>query len=795
MRQSLITRHYVLLVVFASLIAVGTTATSQDFQHPDDIYWDNSISPSLLGVNGKISSAVVYNGSLIIAGQFSVAGNIMAKNIAAWNGSTWASLGEGLDGNVYDFAVSELFVYDNKLIATGWFTASGTTPLKYIAAWDGSSWSALGGGLSRPATALAVYNGRLVVNNFEIGGISSIGAWDGTSWARLDTGNWAWDEYPAEIHALVVFDGLLWAGGQFDTANGLPARNIAVWNDTVWSTAAYGLNGSVNAFSIYGSELVAAGRITLVDSVMTWGFARWNGTSWSAVGMSQYYPTCVATFNDSLFAYIDNIGTFVWNGSTWSHVSPKDELRIRGMFVYNNQLLGMARSSPHPLVSWSGSSWVPFESYGMGFSAPISCYQVYDGKLYAGGAFTSINGVNASHIAQWDGNNWSGVGKGMNGQIYSMTIYNNQLIAGGVFDSAGGVAARNIAAWDGSTWSPVASGPTDDTALIPEGFALQVYGNNLIMAGEADIDIGDSILICSWNGSVWTSLGRFRDPNYNGIAGIYALTVHDGKLIAGGMFEQAAGVDADNIAAWDGVSWSALGNGFSGTVSVLGELDGQLVANNSGAISRWNGSSWSPIVTTKFGTGYGYVTDFGTYNNSLIIGGYFDTINGIAANGIIEWNGHTWKTLGSGIGGGFNPSVSALAEYDGALVAGGNFTIAGGKPAAFAATWYPTPTDVDDDQANGLPESFALQQNYPNPFNPSTRIQFTVPSRSHVTVEIINLLGQSVRRLVDEIRPAGTYTTTWNGKDSDGKPVATGVYMYRLTAGEFTETKKMVLIK
>ncbi|MFQ6092411.1 MAG: FlgD immunoglobulin-like domain containing protein [bacterium] len=97
-----------------------------------------------------------------------------------------------------------------------------------------------------------------------------------------------------------------------------------------------------------------------------------------------------------------------------------------------------------------------------------------------------------------------------------------------------------------------------------------------------------------------------------------------------------------------------------------------------------------------------------------------------------------------------------------------------------------------------VPTRYNLAQNYPNPFNPETSIQYSVVSDQsppHITLKIYNILGEEVRTLVDELKDAGYYTVTWDGKDSGGLGVASGVYFYRLTAGDFTSTKRMVLLK
>jgi len=106
-----------------------------------------------------------------------------------------------------------------------------------------------------------------------------------------------------------------------------------------------------------------------------------------------------------------------------------------------------------------------------------------------------------------------------------------------------------------------------------------------------------------------------------------------------------------------------------------------------------------------------------------------------------------------------------------------------------------SPTDVEEIVTEELPTTYGLSQNYPNPFNPSTVIEFTVPQRSNVELSVYNLLGQRVVTLVDEPMSQGTYRAVWYGQDESGHDVATGIYFYRLLAGEFAATKKMVLLK
>ena len=109
---------------------------------------------------------------------------------------------------------------------------------------------------------------------------------------------------------------------------------------------------------------------------------------------------------------------------------------------------------------------------------------------------------------------------------------------------------------------------------------------------------------------------------------------------------------------------------------------------------------------------------------------------------------------------------------------------------------YLYPTDVDDPPGpDGLPADYALEQNYPNPFNPATTIEYSLPTRSEVTISIYNILGQEVKTLVNTTKPAGNYVARWDGTDRTGERVASGVYFYRIKADDYVSSKKMLLLK
>ncbi|MFC1555359.1 T9SS type A sorting domain-containing protein, partial [candidate division KSB1 bacterium] len=123
--------------------------------------------------------------------------------------------------------------------------------------------------------------------------------------------------------------------------------------------------------------------------------------------------------------------------------------------------------------------------------------------------------------------------------------------------------------------------------------------------------------------------------------------------------------------------------------------------------------------------------------------------------------------------------VTALCEHFSTVVLAG-------EPEAVA---------VEDHVMDLLPDEFVLEQNYPNPFNPVTKIKYHVPVTSDAAIKIYNMLGQEVRTLVSKQHVAGSYEVLWDGKNNIGHSVTSGIYIYRLEAKDFVNTKRMILIR
>ncbi len=196
-------------------------------------------------------------------------------------------------------------------------------------------------------------------------------------------------------------------------------------------------------------------------------------------------------------------------------------------------------------------------------------------------------------------------------------------------------------------------------------------------------------------------------------------------------------------------------------------------------------------------------------------GGHGDSNNGAGSSGLLtafmdedhddnEGSHHSRMTLETGVIDG-NTHVLIYNIGDNQLKAGEILEHVNAKllsadasdfNGSFVVVKFDFATDVGTTGDVIQPNSFELKQNYPNPFNPTTTIAFSLPKRSDVELSIYNMLGQRIRTLVEQSKPAGEHRIIWDGKDKNGGTVASGMYLYRLKAGaEISVTRKMVLLK
>ncbi|HCY74287.1 MAG TPA: hypothetical protein DHV28_00065 [Ignavibacteriales bacterium] len=145
-----------------------------------------------------------------------------------------------------------------------------------------------------------------------------------------------------------------------------------------------------------------------------------------------------------------------------------------------------------------------------------------------------------------------------------------------------------------------------------------------------------------------------------------------------------------------------------------------------------------------------------------------------------------------GIGTDINPPISGRGMYYLTSTGWQNFSAGNLMISAYIAE---QPVGIGNENFDDLPLTFGLMQNYPNPFNPSTVIKYQLPKNEFVTLEVFNAIGEKVNTLVNQIQNAGEYTVQWNGDNGFGKVLASGMYLYKIKAGPYTEIRKMLLLR
>jgi len=357
------------------------------------------------GIDGVVNDMVVWDDgsgpALYASGFFPTAGNVNAISVAKWDGLQWSRLGSGLTRAGGPTRVPGLAVYDDgsgeALYATGGFDDAGGTPARGVAKWDGSTWSAVGVGITGQGFKMTTYDDGhgehlYLGGSFTIGStMVNLARWDGTSWRSIGTAD-------ASVNALVVHDDgsgpALFIGGNIRNIEGTPVSGVAKYQNGTWSSPGTGVSGGlgrVNALIPYddgsGTKLFAGGNFTEAGGIPA-----------------------------------DNIGA--WDGAGWQRIpAGGPDTQITAMGVYDDG-------------TGSGDS------------------------LYIGGQFVLVGGQSISRIAQYDGSAWSSLGSGLSaGQFdgaFALHVFDDgqgrALFVGGGFTTAGGQPANSIAQWGGCTF-------------------------------------------------------------------------------------------------------------------------------------------------------------------------------------------------------------------------------------------------------------------------------------------------------------------------------------------------------
>jgi len=236
--------------------------------------------------------------------------------------------------------------------------------------------------------------------------------------------------------------------------------------------------------------------------------------------------------------------------------------------------------------------------------------------------------------------------------------------------------------------------------------------------------------------------------------------------------------------------WIQTNGPGGGSISSFAVSGTNLFAGTDGGgvfLSTNNGTSWTAVNT---GLTDRYVNALAVSGSNLFAGTFLDGVF-LSTN-----NGTSWTEVSTGLP--FITFVYALA------VSGTNLFAGTYNDGVWRRPLSEIITGVENDFSQA-PVGFTLEQNYPNPFwsgatsrsagNPATIIRYQLPKITQVVLKIYNLFGQEVRTLVNARQPAGVNSVVWDGRDQSGKEVSSGIYIYRLQAGESIQSRKLSFVR
>jgi hypothetical protein len=449
------------------------------------------------------------------------------------------------------------------------------------------------------------------------------------------------------------------------------------------------------------------------------------------------------------------------------------------------------------------------------------------GDYVIAGAFRDDNHKGSAYIFKRDGTNWveeqkltasDGAADDRFGR--SVSIWGDYAIIGAAFDDVNGEdeGSAYIFRRDGTNWVE------EQKLTASDGANYDWFG------GSVSISEDYAIVGASWDDDNGVSSGSAYIFRRDGTSWIeeQKLTANDGGeynyfgesvSISGGFVIIGADRDDDNgqrsgsayIFKKDGTNWveeqkltasdGAAFDRFGGSVSISEDyvIVGASEDDNSKGsayIFRRDGTNW--VEEQKVTASDGEENDwFGCSvsisGNYAITGAWGWGTNDRGSAYIFRRDGTNWieeeKILASDgdFADWFGGSVSILEDY---VIVGASGDHDNGLNSGSAYIYHGfVPVNVDDEQS-GNPTHFSLMQNYPNPFNPKTKINYQIPKISFVTIKIYDVLGNEIATLVNEENSGGSYYVEF-----DATALPSGVYFYQLKAGNFIETKKMVLLK
>ena len=291
--------------------------------------------------------------------------------------------------------------------------------------------------------------------------------------------------------------------------------------------------------------------------------------------------------------------------------------------------------------------------------------------------------------------------------------------------------------------------------------ALAINSSGYILAGIHD---GGAYLSTN-NGSSWIRV----DSGWT-TANVLSFAINaSGNIFAG--IEGGVYLSTNNGSSWTNIGLTNTGEVFSLAINASGNIfageyrEGVYLSTNDG--TSWTQTSLDSMFVYALAINRSGDIFAGTTSGGASGGAVYHSTN----------NGSSWTEVNNGL---TNTNVYSLAiDSSGYIFAG----TAGGVFRSMNST-----TDVKTQHT--IAKEFALLQNYPNPFNPSTVISYQLPVNGYVTLKVYDVLGREVKTLVNDRQTAGTHSVTF-----DARTLASGVYFYRLSAGSFVSTKKLMLIK
>lgn len=628
------------------------------------------------GLDGYAKALAVGGGSLYAGGSFDIAGGTIAHNIARWDGANWAALGSGVDN-----MVMALTWVGNQLYAGGYFEMAGGNPASRLAVWDGGAWSEFHGGASDAVTSIAPDGLGIAIAGWftAVGPITqtvsarAVARWNGSDWSAPGGGI----APPGWARALAAAGGNLYAAGTFTTAGGIPANHIARWDGATWAPLGSGLSQTSGAFDV--SALVAgAGRVYVggafdrAGGITAPNIARWDssGGAWSALGQGINDDRIGdAEVSAVVRALLPVGGDMIAAG----HYREAGGARVNAISRWNNAAGG-----------WSAVGG------GLGGDASVYALAMYGSDLYAGGAFTDAGGMSALNIARWNSASgaWSPLGSGINGFVSAIAAGPGKVYVGGGFQQAGGVPANYLAEWDGVGWQPLGDGVI---SYGPSVLALELAGNDLFIGGQFTSLSGTiATSLGRWNTLTrqYSDIGGVGGCFKAGCLAprVYALESSGADLFVAGDFTSAGGVPANGIAAWNGATWSALGAGVNGPVYGIAAGPFELYA--VGAFTMAGGAPanhiarWDRVTRAWSALGSGLTLydrlSYPTVNAVAIAGSaVYAAGDLVAAGGKPSWHIARWQI----------PAVAAaiIPPAGGGLASGYDNTGYAFAPGAFAS--------------------------------------------------------------------------------------------------------------